>query len=141
MISSIFPVCIFLNPATCSPVQMLTRITGFICSLSYEFFIVFFLNNPKRSIFFLLCHQIFPGLPYHFSKSKPGNILGIFFLLFPVYTKSCKTQCGFLQLFMFLYIFQLIQTWQFQRSPQICTYRIYVLEVIKFLSVHSVYVL
>lgn len=46
MISSIFPVRISLNPATSSPVQMLARITGFICSRSYVFFTIFFLNNP-----------------------------------------------------------------------------------------------
>ena len=38
MISSIFPVRMSLNPATSSPVQMLARITGFICSRSYVFF-------------------------------------------------------------------------------------------------------
>ena len=46
MISSIFPVRMSLNPATSSPVQMLARITGFICSRSYVFFTIFFLNNP-----------------------------------------------------------------------------------------------
>ena len=80
MISSIFPVRMSLNPATSSPVQMLARITGFICSRSYVFFTIFFLNIP-------MLHS-----PNNYSNKINYLISGTFFCINRKYEHQ-RIQC------------------------------------------------